>query len=114
MGKKMRNAWVFVDGRLAGELQEIERGKHYRFEYLPTYKGSSVSLTMPTSQLVYVYDRFPPFFEGLLPEGDMLGGLLRYAKIDRDDLMTQLITVGQDMVGNVTVYRNKSRRTGTS
>lgn len=99
----MRKARVFVDGHLAGELIEIERGKHYRFEYYPTYTGSSVSLTMPTNQLVYVYDRFPPFFEGLLPEGVMLEGLLRQTKIDRDDLMSQLITVGQDVVGNVTI-----------
>lgn len=33
----------------------------------------------------------------------MLEGLLRQMKIDRNDLLTQLITVGGDMVGNVTV-----------
>lgn len=99
----MRKARVFVDGHLAGQLQEIEKGKQYSFEYLPTYKGPSVSLEMPLSQLVYIYDRFPPFFEGLLPEGIMLDGLLRQTKIDRDDLMSQLIAVGQDVVGNVTI-----------
>ncbi len=30
-------------------------------------------------------------------------GLLRQAKIDRNDLMSQLIAVGADLVGNVTV-----------
>ena len=33
----------------------------------------------------------------------MLEGLLRHAKIDRNDLFSQLIRVGHDMVGNVTV-----------
>ena len=99
----MRRAKVFVDGIYAGELQEVERGKKYRFNYLETYKGPSVSLNMPITKLVYEYDRFPPFFEGLLPEGIMLEGLLRNAHIDRDDLMTQIITVGSDLVGNVTV-----------
>ncbi len=33
----MRKARVFVDGHLAGKLQEIEKGKQYRFEYIPTY-----------------------------------------------------------------------------
>ncbi len=99
----MRRARVFVDGKLAGELQELERGKHYRFVYLEGYKGSSVSLTMPTNQRIYDYDRFPPFFEGVLPEGVMLEALLRQSKLDRDDLLGQLIVVGQDLVGNVTV-----------
>ena len=58
---------------------------------------------MPTNQSVYLYDRFPPFFEGLLPEGMMLEGLLRQTKIDRSDYLDQLIAVGEDLVGNVTV-----------
>jgi hypothetical protein len=33
----------------------------------------------------------------------MLEGLLRQSKLDRDDFMSQLITVGHDLVGNVTV-----------
>ncbi len=33
----------------------------------------------------------------------MLEALLRQAKIDKNDLMSQLIAVGGDMVGNVTV-----------
>jgi serine/threonine-protein kinase HipA len=99
----MKRAKIFVNGKLAGELQEIEQGKKYRFQYLKEYQGPSVSLEMPLTQLAYEYDRFPPFFEGLLPEGIMLEGLLRQTKIDRHDLLAQLIAVGGDLVGNVTV-----------
>lgn len=99
----MKTARVFVDGVLAGEIQEIERSRKYRYIYLEDYKGPSVSLEMPLTQLIYEYERFPPFFEGLLPEGIMLEGLLRQSKIDRYDLLGQLIAVGQDLVGNVTV-----------
>lgn len=99
----MKRAKVFVNEVLAGEIQEIERGKKYRFIYLENYKGPSVSLEMPLTQMTYEYDKFPPFFEGLLPEGMMLEGLLRYTKLDRNDLMGQLIAVGGDLVGNVTV-----------
>lgn len=99
----MRQANVFVDGELAGKLQEIEQGKQYRFVYLKGYNGSSVSLTMPLTERIYEFDHFPPFFEGLLPEGIMLQGLLRQTKVDRDDLMSQIIAVGGDLVGNVTV-----------
>ena len=99
----MKRAKVFVDGLFAGEIQEIERGKKYRYIYLENYEGPSVSLEMPLAQSIYDYDRFPPFFEGLLPEGIMLEGLLRQTKIDRDNLLGQLIAVGGDLVGNVTV-----------
>ena len=99
----MREAKIFVNGSFAGKLQELERGKKYRFVYEKGYDGPSVSLTMPIEQSVYEFDRFPPFFEGLLPEGMMLAGLLKQTKIDRDDLFSQLIAVGGDLVGNVTV-----------
>ncbi|MBS0635500.1 MAG: HipA N-terminal domain-containing protein [Verrucomicrobia bacterium] len=99
----MKRAKVYVDGVFAGHLEELEMARRYRFSYDPEYTGPSVSLEMPTSERIYEYDRFPPFFEGLLPEGIMLEGLLRQAKLDRDDYMSQLIVVGHDLVGNVTV-----------
>ena len=34
----------------------------------------------------------------------MLDGLLRQRKIDRDDLFGQLVAVGEDVVGAVTVF----------
>lgn len=86
----------------AGILTELEFGKRYRFEYLEDYKGISASLTMPARQKVYEFDTFPPFFEGLLPEGYQLEGLLKFGKVDRNDFFSQLMAVGDDLVGNVT------------
>ncbi len=99
----MKKAEVYVDGVLAGELQEEKRGQSYIFTYLPEYSGPSVSLEMPLSKSPYLFDRFPPFFEGLLPEGVMLDGLLRQTKLDKNDFLGQLIVVGKDLVGNVTI-----------
>ncbi|MCK5210342.1 MAG: HipA N-terminal domain-containing protein, partial [Cyclobacteriaceae bacterium] len=56
-----------------------------------------------SSQKKYTFTSFPPFFEGLLPEGIQLEGLLKLNKIDRNDLFSQLISVGDDVVGAVTV-----------
>jgi len=58
---------------------------------------------MPRERKEFTYHTFPPFFDGVLPEGLRLEALLRQAKIDRDDLFSQLIAVGRDLVGNVTV-----------
>jgi len=98
----MRAAGIFVQGKLAGRLEEMEPGHKYRFIYRSGYDGPAVSLTMPTTESEYTFDRFPPFFDGLLPEGAMLEGLLKQNKIDRQDYFTQLLAVGGDMVGAVT------------
>lgn len=99
----MRKAEVSVHGVMVGILEEPASGGPWRFIYKPDYKGESVSLTMPADASVYEYSEFPPFFEGLLPEGIQLEALLRLKKIDRDDLFGQLIAVGEDMIGAVTV-----------
>jgi len=98
----MRKAWISVNGIKAGVLEELGSGK-YRFIYLDDYQGAPVSLTMPLITKEYHFDKFPPFFEGVLPEGVMLEALLRKYKIDRNDFFGQLVLVGQDVVGAVTI-----------
>ena len=98
----MRKAIVLVHGKRAGVLTEITSGA-YQFEYDENYESAAVSLTMPLANKKYEYNSFPPFFEGLLPEGIMLEGLLRIAKIDQKDYFSQLIATGNDLVGAVTV-----------
>jgi serine/threonine-protein kinase HipA len=98
----MRKARVKMHAIPAGILEEQERGKLYTFSYLQEYAGPPVSLTMPLSAREYSFASFPPFFDGLLPEGIQLEGLLRQRKIDRDDLFAQLTAVGNDLVGAVT------------
>jgi serine/threonine-protein kinase HipA len=58
---------------------------------------------MSISQRKYCYNSFPTFFDGLLPEGLMLEGLLKNTTINPDDYFSQLITVGGNFVGTVTV-----------
>lgn len=104
----MRVADIFVDGRLAGQLEELDLKKGYCVRYLPDYKGQPISLTLPQQELLYEFDFFPPFFEGLLPEGIQLEALLKNNKIDRYDLFSQIIAVGHDLVGCVQVQMRES------
>lgn len=103
----MRKANVYLHNHLAGTLIEIEKSTRYRFSYPEAYAGPAISLTMPITQKEYEFNTFPPFFDGLLPEGFQLEALLRKRKIDRNDLFSQLIVVGQDLVGAVTVAEEK-------
>lgn len=103
----MKKASVYVHNIFAGILTENEDKSLWTFTYTENYQGEDVSLTMPISQKAYTFDKFPPFFEGLLPEGIQLEGLLRLKKIDRNDLLSQLLAVGNDTVGAVTVQAIK-------
>lgn len=103
----MRQADVFVLGKFAGILTETDQ-RHYEFDYDLAYEGPPVSLTMPVTQLHYAFKQFPPFFDGLLPEGVMLDALLKQAKLDRHDYLGQLLTVGEDVVGAVTLKAHQA------
>ncbi len=107
----MRSAIIELHGIPAAVFTEGERGNRYSVTYLPGYRGEPVSLTMPLQSEPYRFETFPPFLDGLLPEGMMLEALLRTAKIDRDDLFSQILTVGADLVGAVTVvpYQKDTR-----
>lgn len=98
----MRKAKVLVHGIEAGVFEELAHGG-YQLTYHMHYNGPPVSLTMPLMKKEYRFDHFPSFFEGLLPEGVMLEGLLRQYKLDKNDFFAQLIQVGHDLVGAITV-----------
>ena len=98
----MKIARIYQQDRLAGLLEALDDGS-YRFTYDAGFRGEPVSLTMPTSQRVWEFSHFPAPFEGLLPEGVQLDGLLRFRKLDRNDLFGQLLAVGHDVVGSLRI-----------
>jgi serine/threonine-protein kinase HipA len=99
----MRKAKVFNFGEHAGDLIEVEKGEKYNFIYDDDYNGPQISLTIPTKKKKYEFNHFPPFFEGLLPEGMQLEALIRQTKTDRNDFYSLLLITGKDLVGSVTI-----------
>lgn len=97
-----RTARVYVHDIEAGLLEE-RNNTQYVFTYHSNYQGPPVSLTMPISKTYYVFDKFPPYFEGLLPEGILLEALLRKYKLDKNDYFGQLMHVGHDLIGAISV-----------
>ena len=102
----MRIADVFFKNIMAGQLTQMDEDEKYCFSYAPNYAGPPISMTMPVQSEAYQFDSFPPFFDGLLPEGFQLEALLRQRKLDRNDRFGQLLQVGADTVGAVTVHEH--------
>jgi serine/threonine-protein kinase HipA len=104
--EKTRKADIYLHDKLAAMLTE-NPNQQYTLTYLPGYSGPPISLTLPLRSTPYEFDHFPAFFDGLLPEGPHLEALLKHAKLDRDDYLGQLIQVGHDLVGAVTVLEHR-------
>jgi HipA-like protein len=105
----MRRAKVYNFNTLAGMLEELEKGKSYKFIYDRNYEGPSISLTMSWDQKEYIFEEFPPFFDGLLPVGKQLESLLRLTKTDRNDHFAHLLIVGGVVLDQFRLRNNISR-----
>jgi serine/threonine-protein kinase HipA len=99
----MKKAFIYQQNSFAGILEQLDKNA-YEFTYAEGYHGTPVSLTMSTAKKTYHFDHFPSFLEGLLPEGERLEAFLRLCKIDRRDYLTQIFTLGRDLVGSLEVY----------
>jgi serine/threonine-protein kinase HipA len=102
----MRKAEIYQQGKLAGILEEIDQN-NYRFTYTSGYTGEPISLALKVREVPYEFNKFPSLFEGLLPEGMQLEALLRKYKVDKNDMFQQLLIVGLDVVGSLTVQEAK-------
>ena len=101
----LRQAGVYVRDRFAGLIQETDEG--YRFTYDPAYlvseKPNVVSLTLPLREESYTSSTLFPFFDGLIPEGWLLGVVSRNWKIDQKDRFGLLMVTCHDCIGSVSI-----------
>ena len=97
----MRRAEIFVQDRLAGMLEEYDRG--YRFSYLPDYLADStamaISLSLPLQAEPYEDKRLFPFFDGLIPEGWLLNVAEETWKIKYNDRFGLMLKCCKDCIG---------------
>ena len=100
-----RTAYVYVRNVFAGTLCETDEGYSFTYDkvYFNSDTASAVSLTMPLSQEVYTSKTLFPFFDGLIPEGWLLGIASRNWKIDTKDRFGLLLVACKDGIGNVSI-----------
>lgn len=99
-----RKVIIYLHNVPAAEFRQTSSG--YELQYFPEYKGPPISQTLPRQKERYLFSDFPPFFDGLLPEGIMLEVLLKKHKLDANDYFGQIKVVGRDLVGAVTVQES--------
>lgn len=104
---------VYFQGKHAGTLTKRDDNS-YQFQYNQNYTGSNISLTMPLSRRTHIHKTFPPFFDGLLPEGLQLTMLLRNHKLSPTDYLGQLVILGKDLIGAVTIKTSSSYNSQSS
>lgn len=102
----IERADVWKGSSLAGLLRR--EGEGTVFTYDPGYLRSGrrrVAHTLPRTQrdVFASAASVPPFFAGLLPEGERLTALTRRVKTSSDDMFSLLLAVGGDTVGDVRV-----------
>ena len=100
-----RKACVYVRNVFAGILSETDSGYRFAYDedYLRSENASAVSLTLPLRDEPYDSATLFPFFDGLIPEGWLLGVVSRNWKIDTRDRFGLLLVACKDGIGNVSI-----------
>ena len=100
-----RTAYVYVRDTFAGTLKETDSGYSFIYdgEYLENENPTAVSLTLPLQTEEYTSKTLFAFFDGLIPEGWLLGIVSDNWKIDRKDRFGLLLVACKDPIGNVKI-----------
>lgn len=105
MSDEYRKGYVYIQNNYAGIIEETEEG--YRFTYDATYlqqdNAVAVSLTLPLHNAEYNSTILFPFFDGLIPEGWLLGIVSRNWKINPNDRFGLLLSACKDCIGDVCI-----------
>ena len=100
-----RTAYVYVRDTFAGTLKETDFGYSFIYDndYLDSKNPTAVSLTLPIQAEEYTSKTLFSFFDGLIPEGWLLGVVSNNWKIDRKDRFGLLLVACKDPIGNVQI-----------
>ena len=104
-----RTAYVYIRNVFSGTLCETDEGYSFSYDeqYLRRKDASPVSLTLPLSEKKYTSKTLFPFFDGLIPEGWLLGVVSRNWKIDVKDRFGLLMVACKDGIGNVNIREER-------
>ena len=105
MSSEYSKVKVYNQNHYAGIIEETDEGYTFSYDkqYLQRKDALSVSLTMPLKEIEYTSTEIFPFFDGLIPEGWLLGVVSRNWKIKRNDRFGLLLAACRDCIGDVCI-----------
>lgn len=109
MESEYRKGYVYIQNHFSGIIAETEEGYIFTYDqdYLDREDAVAVSLTLPLRQEPYETTILFPFFDGLIPEGWLLGMVSRNWKISQKDRFGLLLSACRDCIGDVCIRREK-------
>ena len=109
MESEYRRGYVYIQNHFAGIIAETGEGYIFSYdkEYLSREDAVAVSLTLPLRDEPYETTIFFPFFDGLIPEGWLLGVVSRNWKINQKDRFGLLLLACKDCIGDVCIRGEK-------
>ena len=107
MEEEYRKGYVYIQNIFAGIIKETDEGYTFAYDrkYIQRKDAVAVSLTMPLQNEEYTSTVLFPFFDGLIPEGWLLGVVRRNWKINQNDRFGLLLAACQDCIGDVCIRR---------
>jgi serine/threonine-protein kinase HipA len=102
-----RVAYVYFNEMFAGTITESSEGFTFLYDTNYTFNGVPIGFNYPFSQLKYFNHTLFPVFENLVSEGWLLDLQSRMQHIDKKDKFGILLNNGQDLIGAITVRRDK-------
>ena len=108
----MRKAEIKMHDQIAGVLSQTEDGFSFAYtqDYLNTKTAEAVSLTLPLQKEAFSNMVMFPFFDGLIPEGWLLGIAEKNWKLNPRDRMGLLLACCKDCIGAVSVIEIKEQQ----
>ncbi len=103
---------VYFNAELAGALRE-EKGRlyfHYASAWLRSPDFVPLSIPLPPSPDEYGDDVVRPFFENLLPEGEIRSAVARLKQVSENNTFGLLEEIGGDCAGAISLLLPESAR----
>lgn len=100
-----RKGKVFFRDFLAGHIYEDENGYVFLYDsnYLKDLNMPAISFTLPKQTAAFSSKVLFPFFDGLIPEGWLLGITHAVWKLEHKDRFGILLAVCNDCIGAVSI-----------
>ena len=94
MESEYRKGYVYIQNHFSGIIAETEEGYIFTYDqdYLDREDAVAVSLTLPLRQEPYETTILFPFFDGLIPEGWLLGVVSRNCYLPAETVLAMFIS----------------------